>query len=271
MTALLKMLHCTFSISRASWSSAASKFTPSPTRSIAMPRSASHACLSAGQSLADPKHMDAQPQAAQALPHSTHAQMHASCSTEPGAQLTPRLEKLPIYGPRLPDRTRHHKRSLKESTSRSTQPAQTANASALSQPPAPDQAKMPAAPGPQSMTPQPASAKRIKLEEGEQSQQPMTPVCFAVQSAPVQPLQACVQGQMKPPASSPPQSQILPFSQTTLGAAACSQAQLALQGSAVTVGQQQKLLDLFGAGASLDLQQKQDALEALISSVADGM
>jgi len=39
----------------------------------------------------------------------------------------------------------------------------------------------------------------------------------------------------------------------------------------VTNGQQQKLLDLFGAGASLDLQQKQDALEALISSVADGM
>lgn len=236
-----------------------------------MLRSASHACLSAGQHLADPKHTDAQPQATQALPPSTHAQMHASCSAEPGAQLTPRLEKLPIYGPRLPDRTRHHKRSLKEPTSRSTQPAERANTSALSQPPAPDQAKMPAAPGSQSMTSQPPMAKRIKSEEGEDSQQPMTPVCFAVQSAPVQPLQAFVPGQTKPPAPGPPQSQPPPLVQISVGGAACSQAQLGLQGGAVTNSQQQKLLDLFGAGASLDLQQKQDALEALISSVADGM
>jgi len=242
-----------------------------PRRSIAMLRLASRACLSAGQNLADPKHMNAQPQAAQALPHSTHAQMHASGSTEPGTQLTPRLEKLPRYGPRLPERTSHHKRSLKESTLRSTQPAERANASALPNPPAPDQTQMPAAPGPESMTPQPPSAKRIKSEEGAQSQQPMTPICFAVQSAPVQPLQALVPAQTKPPAFSPPQSQTPPLPQTTLGATAHSQPQLALQGSAVTNGQQQKLLDLFGAGASLDLQQKQDALEALISSVADGM
>ena len=99
----------------------------------------------------------------------------------------------------------------------------------------------------------------------------MTPVCFAVQSAPVQPLQAFVPAQTNPPASGTPRSQTPPLPQTTLGGAACSQAQLALQGSAVTNSQQQKLLDLFGAGASLDLQQKQDALEALISSVADGM
>ncbi len=247
-------------------------FPPSSAmHSISMLRSASHACLSAGQNLADAKHLDAQPRATQALPPSTHAQMHASCSAETGAQPTPRLEKLPIYGPRLPDRTRHHKRSLKELTPRSTQPAERANASALSQPPAPDQAKMPAAPGPQSMTPQPPLAKRIKSEEGAQSQQPMTPICFAVQSAPVQPLQAFVPAHTNPPTSGPPQSQTPPLAQSNIGGAACSQAQLALQGSAVTNSQQQKLLDLFGAGASLDLQQKQDALEALISSVADGM
>ncbi len=239
--------------------------------SISMLRSASHACLSAGQHLADPKHLDAQPQATQALPPSTHAQMHASCSAEPSAQLTPRLEKLPIYGPRLPDRTRPHKRSLKASTLRSTQPAERADVSAWSQPPAADQAKLPAASGPESTIPQPPSAKRIKSQEGAQSQQPMTPVCFAVQSAPVQPLQAFVPAQTKPPTSGPPRSQTPPLPQTTLGGAACSQAQLALQGSAVTNSQQQKLLDLSGAGASLNLQQKQDALEALISSVADGM
>ena len=236
-----------------------------------MLKSASHACLSAGQNLADAKHTDAQPQATQALPPSTHAQTHASCSAEPGTQLAPRLERLPIYGPRLPDRTRYHRRSLKEPTSCSTQPAERSNASAMSQPPAPDQAKMPAASGPQSMTTQPPMAKRIKSEEGAQPQQLMTPICFAVQSAPVQPLQACVPGQTKPPASGPPQSQTPPLPQTNIGGAACSQAQLALQGSAVTNSQQQKLLDLFGAGASLYLQQKQDALEALISTVADGM
>ena len=139
--------------------------------SISMLRSASHACLSAGQHLADPKHLDAQPQATQALPPSTHAQMHASCSAEPSAQLTPRLEKLPIYGPRLPDRTRPHKRSLKASTLRSTQPAERADVSAWSQPPAADQAKLPAASGPESTIPQPPSAKRIKSQEGAQSQQ----------------------------------------------------------------------------------------------------
>ncbi len=254
-------------------------FLPSSaTHSISMLRSASHACLSTGQHLADPKHLDAPPQATQALPPSTHAHMHASCLADEqpdahlgGAQPTPRLEKLPICGPRLPDRTRYHRRSLKEPTSCSTQPAERSNASAMSQPPAPDQAKMPAASGPQSMTPQPPMVKRIKSEEGAQSQQPMTPICFAVQSAPVQPLQAFVPAQTKTPASAPPQPQTPPLPQTNIGGAACSQAQLALQGNAVTNSQQQKLLDLFGAGASLDLQQKQDALEALISSVADGM
>ncbi|DBB13483.1 TPA: hypothetical protein ACH3X3_000536 [Trebouxia sp. C0006] len=213
------------------------------------------------------------------LPGPYHrAHMHASCLADEqpdahlgGAQPTPRLEKLPICGPRLPDRTRYHRRSLKEPTSCSTQPAERSNASAMSQPPAPDQAKMPAASGPQSMTPQPPMVKRIKSEEGAQSQQPMTPICFAVQSAPVQPLQAFVPAQTKTPASVPPQPQTPPLPQTNIGGAACSQAQLALQGNAVTNSQQQKLLDLFGAGANLDLQQKQDALEALISSVADGM
>ena len=271
VTALLKNAASTFSFQACPLIRCRKQVYSLPTCSIAMPISAIHACLSAGQILADAKRMDAQPQATQALPHSTSVQMHASCSAEPDTQLTPRLEKLPIYGPRLPDRTRHHKRALKEPTRRSIQPAERANASALLQPPAPDQAKMLAAPGPQSMTPQPASAKRIKLEEGAQSQQPMIPACIAVQSAPVQPLQAFVTGQTKPPASGPPQSQTPPLPQTTFGGAACSQAQLALHGSAVTVGQQPKLLDLFGAGASLDLQQKQDALEALISSVADGM
>ncbi|KAL0035439.1 hypothetical protein WJX77_006451 [Trebouxia sp. C0004] len=121
------------------------------------------------------------------------------------------------------------------------------------------------------MTPQPPSAKRIKLEQGAQSQQPVRPVCCAVQSAPVQPLQAFVPAQTKPPASGPSQSQTPLLPQITLGAAADSQAQLAQHGSAVTHGQQQKLLDLFGAGVSLGSQQKQYALEALISSVADGM
>ncbi|DBA66393.1 TPA: hypothetical protein ACH3X2_002375 [Trebouxia sp. C0005] len=224
-----------------------------------------------GKHLADAQHTDALPQATQALPLSTQAQMHASGSAEPGTQLDSRLKKLPIHGPRLPDRTRPRNRSPKESASYPTQPAARAETSAVSQSPAPDQAKMPAAPAPQTMTPQPPMAKRIKSEEGAQSQQPMTPVCFAVQSAPVQPLQGCEPAQTKTPAFRPPQSQTPLLPQNTLGAAACSQAQLALQGSAVTVGQPQKLLDLFGAGASLNLQQKQDALEALIASVADGM
>lgn len=265
VTALLKMLHVTSSFGHAFLSNAASIFLP-----------VSHAqhcqaCLPAGKHLADAQHTDALPQATQALPLSTQAQMHASGSAEPGTQLDSRLKKLPIHGPRLPDRTRPRNRSPKESASYPTQPAARAETSAVSQSPAPDQAKMPAAPAPQTMTPQPPMAKRIKSEEGAQSQQPMTPVCFAVQSAPVQPLQGCEPAQTKTPAFRPPQSQTPLLPQNTLGAAACSQAQLALQGSAVTVGQPQKLLDLFGAGASLNLQQKQDALEALIASVADGM
>ncbi|KAL0038116.1 hypothetical protein WJX79_003443 [Trebouxia sp. C0005] len=79
-----------------------------------------------GKHLADAQHTDALPQATQALPLSTQAQMHASGSAEPGTQLDSRLKKLPIHGPRLPDRTRPRNRSPKESASLNLQQKQDA-------------------------------------------------------------------------------------------------------------------------------------------------
>lgn len=206
----------------------------------------------------------AEPQAAHSSPH---AQPPATPVAGPCAHSTLRREK-PAHGPRLPDRSRHLKRSLKQARS---DPLHTAQAE-VPQPTTPEQATAPAVTSTDTKDSQPPAAKRVKFEEDAGlPHTPVTATNSAPQSHPGQAAHPASLTQPHPPAPNVQLAAEPPSRQPIASVRVASFAQLGGQHNSVVVDRQQTLLDQFGAGAQLDLQGKTAALQDLVESVVDSM
>ncbi len=174
----------------------------------------------------------------------------------PGHHTTPKLDRLPMYGPRLPIRPRHQTRPCRQRLPPdASPPVAVLTALALSASALPDGLRAPSEFETQGAAAETPPAKRIKQEQEElpssQSPPPITPEQTMRPSEPMQSDQPPLLTQPLPSAHTLPQAHP--------------------QRRVVNKCQQQQHLDLFGPAASLDVPAKQAALEQLINFIAGGM